>query len=389
MDLKMTNLKRFIEGVYKKENVGALYKEYLSDIKNVTPFEIFDLMTDYMNQGNEPGAMLVGVDKLINVFHSALAEFQWSKPEVNTFLYVMMEENRGLKERLEAFKTITKDGNYNKEILEIKSFLCDIDSYEQHLAKLENILFPSMEKIDHRYEGLKIMWSLHNETRKQIKSLKAYVEGTNIERESFNIAIGQLFFKLYGLIEKQDYIMFPCASRIFTEKELSLMYLQCFDYEFVYMDRPVKPDLDMKKLLYDNNEHLMTGIIKTETGTLSFEQMELMMNHLPVDITFVDADDKVAYFSNPKERIFPRSVAVIGRDVRNCHPSESVDRVVKILEDFKSGMSDSESFWIQMKGLFILIQYFAVRNDLGHYLGTLEVSQEISHIRSLEGEKRL
>ena len=145
----------------------------------------------------------------------------------------------------------------------------------------------------------------------------------------------------------------------------------------------------MKKLLYVDNEHLITGLIKTETGTLTFEQMELMMNHLPVDITFVDAFDKVAYFSNPKERIFPRSVAVIGRDVRNCHPSESVERVVNILEEFKAGISDTQSFWIQMKGLFILIQYFAVRNDSGKYLGTLEVSQEISNIRSLEGEKRL
>ncbi len=114
-----------------------------------------------------------------------------------------------------------------------------------------------------------------------------------------------------------------------------------------------------------------------------------MMNHLPVDITFVDAEDKVVYFSNPKDRIFPRSVAVVGRDVRNCHPSDSVERVVKILDDFRNGISDTESFWIQMKGLFILIQYYAVRTDDGDYLGTLEVSQEISGIKALEGEKRL
>lgn len=110
---------------------------------------------------------------------------------------------------------------------------------------------------------------------------------------------------------------------------------------------------------------------------------------MPVDITFVDEHDKVAFFSKPKDRIFARSVSVIGRNVRNCHPSASVHIVEDILEGFKSGKRQSESFWIQMRGQFILIQYFSVRNDQGKYLGCLEVSQEISHIKKLEGEKRL
>jgi hypothetical protein len=115
----------------------------------------------------------------------------------------------------------------------------------------------------------------------------------------------------------------------------------------------------------------------------------LLFNHLPVDITFVDDHNKVKYFSNPKRRIFPRTKSVIGRDVHNCHPNESVQVVEKIVKSFKSGKKSTASFWIKMKGEMILIQYFAVRNENGDYKGVVEVSQEITEIQNLTGEKRL
>ncbi len=113
------------------------------------------------------------------------------------------------------------------------------------------------------------------------------------------------------------------------------------------------------------------------------------MNTLPVDMTLIDANDKVKFFSKPKDRIFQRSPAIIGRDVRNCHPPKSVHIVERILEAFKQGKKDSAKFWIKMNGMFIVIQYFALRDENGTYLGTLEVSQEASDIRALTGEQRL
>ena len=127
----------------------------------------------------------------------------------------------------------------------------------------------------------------------------------------------------------------------------------------------------------------------TSTGHMDMEQLEILLNLLPVDMTLVDENDKVAFFSRPKDRIFPRSVAIIGRDVRNCHPPESVHVVEDILASFKRGEKDEAAFWIQMRGMFIHIQYFAMRNEAGEYRGTLEVSQEISGLRALEGERRL
>ena len=125
------------------------------------------------------------------------------------------------------------------------------------------------------------------------------------------------------------------------------------------------------------------------TGYLTIEQIKLIFNHLPVDVTYVDENNKVKYFSTPKKRIFPRTTAIIDREVDNCHPPESVHVVRKIIESFRNGEKDQADFWIKMKGEYILIQYFAVRDELKNYKGVIEVSQEISGIKAIDGEKRL
>ena len=122
---------------------------------------------------------------------------------------------------------------------------------------------------------------------------------------------------------------------------------------------------------------------------MTVEQVNMMLKHLPVDISFVDENDEVRYYSATKDRIFPRSPGVIGRKVQNCHPPKSFAMVQKILDEFRAGRRDKADFWIQMKGRFLLIQYFAVRDEQGVYKGTLEVSQDVTDIRKLEGQKRL
>jgi len=131
------------------------------------------------------------------------------------------------------------------------------------------------------------------------------------------------------------------------------------------------------------------GSLNLDVGQLTPEQVNLMLTHLPVDISFVNEDDEVLYYSQTEDRIFPRSPGVIGRRVQNCHPPKSVGTVEKLLDSFKKGEKDVAEFWIQMKGRFILIRYFAVRDQHGKYRGTLEVSQDVTDIRALSGEKRL
>jgi PAS domain S-box-containing protein len=131
------------------------------------------------------------------------------------------------------------------------------------------------------------------------------------------------------------------------------------------------------------------GTIPFETGTLSKEEMESVLNSLPVDITFVDKDDTVRYFNQSKGRIFLRTKTVIGRKVQQCHPQKSVHVVNQILEAFRKGRRDVAEFWINLKGRLILIRYFPIRNEKGGYLGCLEVTQDITNIKKVKGEKRL
>jgi hypothetical protein len=129
--------------------------------------------------------------------------------------------------------------------------------------------------------------------------------------------------------------------------------------------------------------------VSLETGALTPEQIDLMLVHLPVDVSFVDEDDTVVYYSATPERIFPRSPGVIGRKVQNCHPSKSLDTVNRILEAFKAGRKDDAEFWIEMGGRFLHIRYFAMRDAERRYRGCLEVSQDVTGIRALRGQKRL
>jgi len=131
------------------------------------------------------------------------------------------------------------------------------------------------------------------------------------------------------------------------------------------------------------------GSMTLDTGLLTVEQINLLLTHLPVDISFIDENDKVAYYSNTEDRVFPRSPGIIGRSVQNCHQSKSVDMVNRILASFRDGTKSTSEFWIQLGGKFILIKYFAVRDAQGTYKGCLEVSQDVTAIRGLEGEKRL
>ena len=136
-------------------------------------------------------------------------------------------------------------------------------------------------------------------------------------------------------------------------------------------------------------ESVGKGLVVLPTGALSLEQLKAVFATLPVDLTFVDADDRVRFFSEGQNRVFARPKAIIGRKVQHCHPPRSVDVVERILADFRSGRQDVAEFWIDFKGRFVHIRYFALRDETGGYLGTLEVTQDLTRERALSGERRL
>ena len=386
MEERIKKLISFCRKIYAGETSKSIIEEYRAEIDTVCPTDLFLIMNEQLKQGMSVQDMLVFVDKIVNVFADALGKAVWQRPEPDTFLGCLIAENAALITRLDNFKAVLKARDDEALRAKTPDLLAFLAKYNAHLLKLENILFPYMEKRLERFAGLKVMWALHDEARLALKEANALIIDNAKDNKVLIAMLGRLFFLYYGMVQKQELIMFPAASQYISAPDFLAMHLQSFDFDFPYIKRPNKPQVNIKGLLPDADE---SAVFKTETGSLTLKQLEVMINTLPMDVTFVDKDDNVAFFSRPEERLFPRTAAVIGRNVRNCHPPKSVHVVEQILSAFKEGKEDKADFWIKLNGLYVLIQYFALRDEDGAYVGTLEVSQEISSIKAIEGEKRL
>ena len=195
------------------------------------------------------------------------------------------------------------------------------------------------------------------------------------------------------MVYKEEHILYPTSLDMLSQSEWVTMHQGDGDIGFAWVEPdpewPGEVPAPAPEPAAPAAPEAVKGLLALDTGNLSDAQVNLMLKHLPVDLTFVDADDRVAYYSEGPERIFPRSPAAIGREVRNCHPPASVHKVNLILDSFKSGAKDNAAFWIQMGPRLIYIRYFALRDEQGIYQGCLEVSQDITELQKLEGEQRL
>ncbi|MGE5653574.1 MAG: PAS domain-containing protein, partial [Bacillota bacterium] len=187
---------------------------------------------------------------------------------------------------------------------------------------------------------------------------------------------------------KENKILFPMCLETLTEVEWDEIYRHSDEvgYTLITPERQWQP-----KILHPMPaaQRVESGAIPLDTGAMTPEQINLMLMSLTIDMTYVDEHNRVRYYSQGRERIFTRTPAIIGRNVEMCHPPESVHVVKQIVEDFKAGKRDSAEFWLTLQGKFIHIRYFAVRDDAGTYRGVVEVSQDVTGIRALEGQKRL
>ena len=272
-----------------------------------------------------------------------------------------------------------------KKETKIKNDLIYINEIDKHYLRKENLLFPYLEKYG-IYGPAKVMWGKDDEVRYYIRELLADVATIPLSELLKKIEI--MVDSIQEMIFKEEEILLPMAEENLTQDEWYKIQAESDEFGYCFIDKP-EVWIPEKVIAVDKKTTVEAGLINFETGIITVKQLEAMLNTLPVDITFIDQDDVVRYFSHGKERIFPRTKSVIGRTVQNCHPPKSVHIVEKILDDFKSGKKDHEDFWIQMRGMFVYIRYFAVRDENNNYLGTLEFTQNIKHIRELEAEKRL
>jgi DUF438 domain-containing protein len=239
------------------------------------------------------------------------------------------------------------------------------------------------------------MWGKHDEIRDQLKGCIEILRTDGLKKSDLEDALEILFEPVLKAVDdmtkKEEDILFPMCMDVLTTEDWWHIHRQTLEFGFTLYDPDVdwKPD-GMASEAYENTGILNENrLIQLPSGSFTAIEILAILNTVPVDMTFVDKDDKVKYFTQGRERIFARSRSIINRDVRLCHPPGSVHIIEKILDDFKSGRASHAPFWIQKQSKFIHIEYFALRDGNGEYLGTLEVSQDLTSGRKLEGEKRI
>ncbi len=286
----------------------------------------------------------------------------------------------------------SSEAEYPKLLLQLRGLFNNLYDVDKLYQRKEYLIFPYLEK-----EGItgppKVMWGKHDEIRELIKGSIELLQIEHLSQDEL-IASAEiiLFPALRQVLEmgiKEAEILFPMAMDKLTEAEWYEIHKQSIEIGYCLYDPPVdwKPEWVQGSLLAELNQS--GDHIQLPSGAFSAEELMAILNTLPVDITFVDKNDKVKYFSQGDERIFQRNRAILNRDVRLCHPPASAHIVDKIIDDFKTGKATRAPFWINMKGKMIHIEYFALRSQKGEYLGTLEMSHDVTVYRELEGEQRI
>jgi uncharacterized protein len=387
-------LKEIIKDLHMGRSVEEVRDEFEKAVGTISIEEISQLEQALME---EEGIPVEEVQRLCSVhtaiFKGSIEEIHRSqKPEdqpghpVHTFKLENKEIDMlvNFKIQLHFDRFIAEDSSDNVfKLIEDLNLLLDID---KHYSRKENLLFPFLEKYG-IFGPTKVMWGVDDRIRESIKTAKQVLSNyTNQDHQTAVNSIEFVIREVSEMIFKEENILFPMALQHLTEDEWVKIAHESDEIGYCLASPAVEWKPERKAL---TSTAMSEGFIRMETGFLSIEQLELMLNHLPVDITFIDQDDVVRYFSHGKERIFIRTKAVIGRTVQNCHPPKSVHMVEEILQDFKSGKKDSEDFWIKFKDKYVYIRYFAVRDENGTYMGTLEFTQNIAPIKEIDGEKRI
>ncbi len=391
-------LKGLIRQLHEGKTVEEVRDDFARLLQQVGASELAEVEQALIAEGVPEGEIKRLCDVHVALFREALDA--QARPEtipghpVHTFLAENVACARVLDDLRVALDLLKADPT--PENLETaRRRLEELRRYEKHYLRKENILFPFLEK--HGFTGpSRVMWAIHDDIRAGWKALAGVLTNPPADPTSLHAQVDGTFLPLDKMIRemfyKEEAILYPTALEMLSEEEWRIIRTQEEEigYAFVVAGDQWPPRERVEPAPPPVEQPLTTeGRLPLNTGHLTVEEVNRLFRYLPVDITYVDKDDRVRFFSQTKERIFPRSPAVIGRKVQQCHPPASVHRVQRILDDFRAGQRDRAEFWIQMRGRFIYIVYYAVRDDKGEYQGTLEVTQDITPLRELEGERRL
>ncbi len=392
-DKRKEKLKELIRKLHSGVSPAEVKIEFKEMMKGATPAEIAQAEEELVKEGMPVEEIHSMCDVHISVMKETLNNKEDIAPEGHP-INILMQEHKimtdfaiELKNLANKLKNETDNSNMNEYINKIKNLIDIFKDAEKHYLREENVLFPYLEK-----HGItqppKVMWMEHDmirTTKKNIYELINIYERISIA--DFSEKLSKQAMVLCELLPnhffKENNILFPTSLNVILENEWNEIETGfkeigycCFSPKFEKETIPSETETDK-------------NILNFETGSLSKEELENLLNVLPFDITFVDKDDTFKYFNKIKDQIFIRVKASIGRKVQNCHPQKSVHLVNKIISEFKDGSRDVADFWINKDGKLIYIRYFAVRNSNNEYLGAVEITQDITEIKKIEGEKRL
>ncbi len=399
--LSHSDKKDIIKRIITKLHAGAAPEEIKDDfakaIKNLTPEDIAKIEGELIKEGLSIEDVHKLCDAHLLVFRESIEKDNIDVPSWHP-VYILMKEhgimldNVGkIIDKIKLAKDRIGTKSFSSTIDEVKKMIKDSKKNEVHYHREENVLFAVLEKYGIA-ESPQIMWMDHDEVRDMKKKIYMLSEKIDIDNPEMGLtvlqnALVELLEKIADHFYKENKILFPTALKVISDKEWVLIRKEFDEIGYCcFVPEEIPQEL---QILQRENEQTKGDEINLPSGKFSLKELMLVFNNLPVDITFVDKNDKVKYFSETKERVFVRSRSIVGREVQKCHPQKSVHIVEKILKDFKSGKRDKADFWLNFGGKVIYISYFAIRDENKEYIGTLEVTQDITQIQKIEGEKRI
>jgi hypothetical protein len=396
---KKRMLKEVIKELHGGASPTAVKEKFKEVLKGTKPEDIAKIEQELVKEGMPREELQRLCDVHMAVFGEQVQDQELHIPAGHP-VSILIEEHRVMLEKAERLKTLVKmldeacDSVYVGDALtELQSLVKDFQGSEKHYLREENVLFPTMEKHGVT-EPPAIMWMEHNRIRETKKKLHDLVEEWNaMPYTDFKTRLSKAVEPLCSLLPdhffKENNILFPTALQVVTDKEWEEVRREFDEIGYAsFTPQNVLAAFHAEKAVIKTAKP-SSGTLQFETGSLSQEEVEAILDTLPVDISFIDKDDRVKYFNKAEKRIFVRTKAVIGRSVQLCHPQKSIHVVNRIVEAFTNGEKDTAEFWITMNDRLVHIRYFAVRDRNGKYLGTMEVTQDLTDLKKIEGQKRL
>ena len=402
----------YLDGKLSLEEGNRILKEKLG---TCTPDE-FAYAEQSLKGVYKDEEILEKMDDLLDLFDGVLVRAENEYPENHPLWAYLEEINAVEKVALEADELLKQEKFIKNPWLGIFDSLAE---WRTHLSRKQNQLYPMLE--DHGFDRpTRIMWTFDDAVRDAISASYALLREDRYEE--FLASVPETLAKLRDLNSKELEVLLPTSYKLLSDEEFVRMSKNDHEIGYAIINAPglyVVPGINDSAAQLNGNNSAQGGAVSNEflndlagllskyvgpvggaptgkdavldvaTGKLTLEQINLLFRHLPVDLSYVDENELVKFYSDTAHRIFPRSANVIGREVKNCHPAKSVHIVEEIVEKFRSGEQSQAEFWINKPGLFIYVIYTAVRDENGKFRGVLEMMQDCTHIRELEGSRTL